>query len=353
MRRGIGIAIALAVAGLWIYAFIAVFTQSGKSGVSAGYQWRSARVPVASQGPFSGLFGPNAIMTTSSGTVLVAGDDPQLVRSTDDGRTWQRIKVDKRECWVNCLATDREGALYAGTGRGLYRSTDDGKTWTIANHGLPVVSVYAIAADRENRLLLGTSQNGAFLSDESHRRWKSLRKLERDHYIQSLAVTADGSMFYGPGNDGLFRSTDGGQRWQCLRGKTEGAYTGNYYPKAFPSDKRLYAFANVFHYKSGKGSWREPFVLRSSDNGQHWERIFGRRPNIRVNDVALDKRGQILLATTDGILVSNDSKTWHEVNTGVFSSLLGAHVKHLHVSEDGKVYAVASRGEVFIGEPTH
>jgi hypothetical protein len=55
------------------------------------------------------------------------------------------------------------GHLFAGTmKRGVLRSTDDGKTWNSINNGLPVMSAPARALDKKGYIYCGVLLNGLY-----------------------------------------------------------------------------------------------------------------------------------------------------------------------------------------------
>lgn len=105
--------------------------------------------------------------------------------------------------------------LFAGTDEGLFRSSDGGKTWSSKTHGLPFATVNEIR--RIGTRLLCATRQGLFLSEDSGKTWSPSAG------IDSIDIVAIGSnpdqnadqVFAADALMGnLFGSWDGGQTWQ-------------------------------------------------------------------------------------------------------------------------------------------
>lgn len=77
----------------------------------------------------SGNWGYLATYRTGDQTALVAVGPEGLVRSVDDGATWQPLAYPGAPLAGGVAAADDGSVLYAATSTGLRRSTDQGQTW--------------------------------------------------------------------------------------------------------------------------------------------------------------------------------------------------------------------------------
>jgi photosystem II stability/assembly factor-like uncharacterized protein len=77
----------------------------------------------------SGNWGYLASYRAGDQTTLVAVGPEGLVRSVDDGATWQSLAYPGAPLAGGLAAADDGSALYAATSDGLKRSTDQGQTW--------------------------------------------------------------------------------------------------------------------------------------------------------------------------------------------------------------------------------
>jgi photosystem II stability/assembly factor-like uncharacterized protein len=93
---------------------------------------------------------------------------PYLFRTTDYGKTWERI--DESFPKVETARTIREdtvrkGLLFVGTETGVFTSIDDGKKWRRLNLNLPHVAVHDIKVKHED-LCIATHGRGFWILDD-------------------------------------------------------------------------------------------------------------------------------------------------------------------------------------------
>jgi photosystem II stability/assembly factor-like uncharacterized protein len=108
------------------------------------------------------------------GTVYLAANryrvsdrTPYFFKTTDYGRTWQKITTGIREndfAWVVREDPVRRGLLYAGTETGAYISFDGGDSWQALQRHLPAVQVRNMLV-KGNDLVVGTHGRGFWIMD--------------------------------------------------------------------------------------------------------------------------------------------------------------------------------------------
>ena len=93
---------------------------------------------------------------------------PYLYRTTDWGRSWQRITdgiPDDEFTRVVRADPDRRGLLYAGTEQGIYYSLDDGRNWSSLQLNLPITPITDLAV-KEKDLVAATQGRGYWILDD-------------------------------------------------------------------------------------------------------------------------------------------------------------------------------------------
>ncbi|HET7600162.1 MAG TPA: glycosyl hydrolase [Gemmatimonadales bacterium] len=113
---------------------------------------------------------------------------PYLWKTTDYGRSWKSLSAKlPQEVYLRSVREDpkRRGMLYAGTERGVVYSTDDGATWQPLRLSLPTVAVADLVV-KDNDLVLGTMGRSAWIFDDLTpiREWSPRIAAEDAHLFQ-------------------------------------------------------------------------------------------------------------------------------------------------------------------------
>jgi hypothetical protein len=130
-----------------------------------GATWTMVNAAVQTMGPI--LINPKDPQT------LYLSDMQNLLRSTDGGRSWQRLGAIPGAMWI---ARSADGATFlAAAGGQILKSTDAGRTF--ATIGPPPTAVAAVAfADRTGQRLYAAGLEGeravVFRSDDGGARWQ-------------------------------------------------------------------------------------------------------------------------------------------------------------------------------------
>ena len=109
-----------------------------------------------------------------AGTVYISGErhrvsdrTPYIYKTTDYGKTWQRITqgIEANDySWVVREDTVRKGLLYAGTETGAHVSFDDGENWQSLQRNLPPVIVMNMVV-KDDDLVIATHGRGIWIMD--------------------------------------------------------------------------------------------------------------------------------------------------------------------------------------------
>src|SRR5262249_6471780 len=93
---------------------------------------------------------------------------PYLFRTTDGGKTWQGLS-DKlpRNVHLHVVREDpkRKGLLFLGSEKGVLSSTDDGASWQALKLNLPTVGVTDLKV-KDNDLVVGTNGRSIWVLDD-------------------------------------------------------------------------------------------------------------------------------------------------------------------------------------------
>jgi photosystem II stability/assembly factor-like uncharacterized protein len=214
---------------------------------------------------------PNAEALMSRGNVLLAGTTEGLIRSLDNGTTWQQtqgfVKNSFGYDWIPRLAQNNRYVFaiqhLSINGGGVYRSQNDGAAW--------------------GRVATGGS-NG----------------LPANTHFSALVVSGD-TVWVSMNEKGIFRSTDNGSTWQAVNRGLPSKFTAMYRSKALTSlNGTLY-----FCCQSPSGEK----VFRSQNGGESWERFDTGLPDIGWAAGVVNDGNSVFLGTSSGFYRLQNSAT--------------------------------------------
>jgi photosystem II stability/assembly factor-like uncharacterized protein len=118
---------------------------------------------------------------------------PYLFRTKDYGQTWDRLDGPlPQDVYLHVVREDpaQQGLLFAGTERGIMFSTDDGATWEALKLNLPTVAVHDLAV-KNNDLVVGTMGRSIWILDDLTpiRQWKKAFRMEAVHLFAAPSAT--------------------------------------------------------------------------------------------------------------------------------------------------------------------
>src|SRR5256714_405854 len=197
---------------------------------------------------------PNRVFAAVLGHPYGANDERGVYRSTDGGRSWQKVISRGENTGGSDVQLDpaNPDVVYAsmwearegpwednnevnGSHGGLFKSTDGGSTWHALTNGLPkdLAQIYVAIAPSEPRRLyatVGTSSGklGVYRSDNAGENWSQITDDSRpagrigggDLPIPKVDPKNPEIVYVA--STVTMRSTDGGKTWSAFRGAPGG-----------------------------------------------------------------------------------------------------------------------------------
>jgi len=263
---------------------------------------------------------------------LFAATSKGFHHSTNNGDTW--LVVDSVNRYINrLLITDSNDLLAVTKGSGVIRSTDNGQSWEPINDGIRLTRISILARNSGDTLFANLAQGGIFRSTDNGENWEDINSGLKDLSIGALGIKSDGTIF-AIGYNVIYRSSNHGGNWNPV-------YVTDYnapfqgYSSAINSQGHIFA--------GGNG---QPPIRRSTNNGTTWEEIGG--------DIGLEEGSVVALSINDdddifagterflgGVFLSTDNgATWEDADSGITTGFINA----LAVNSANHVFAGTDRG---------
>lgn len=160
------------------------------------------------------------ILVHPQGETLLVATRQGLVRSHDDGHTWESVPspatLPGQQVLTLAMHPQQPSRLYAGGHPfGIVRSDNAGQSWQPSAQGLPGTAVPALVADprRPQQLYAWVVEHGVYRSRDSGRSWQRVADGPPEPAVQALASvnipTGMGGIFLYAGTaEGVWKSPD-------------------------------------------------------------------------------------------------------------------------------------------------
>lgn len=194
----------------------------------------------------------------------------------------------------------RDGTFYfGGVDSGVWKTTDAGTVWTPIFDNEPVASIgaLAVAPSDPNVIYVGTGESdirsdlssgdGVYRSDDAGATWKFIGLRDSRQISRILVDPVDAKTVYvgvlghayGPSHErGVYKSTDGGEHWQRVLDKGPDVGIADLAMATAKPDFLIAATWNAHRppwstYPPLKGPGNG--LYRSTDGGAHWQELSG------------------------------------------------------------------------------
>jgi photosystem II stability/assembly factor-like uncharacterized protein len=196
---------------------------------------------------------PDRVFVAILGHPYGANEERGVFRSTDGGKSWEKVLYKDENTGAMALAFDPTDAktIYAdlwsarqgpwengewqGPGSGLYKSTDGGSTWRQLHGGLPTAKErlgrigFTIAPSDAKRLYATVDApqlGGIYRSDDAGENWRRVnterRLWGRGSDFAEVKVDPKNPDIVYVANTSVYRSTDGGHTFTAIKGAPGG-----------------------------------------------------------------------------------------------------------------------------------
>jgi photosystem II stability/assembly factor-like uncharacterized protein len=146
------------------------------------------------------------IARSSTGTLLVAGEAGTLLRSLDDGETWERIESIYAGSFFGAVAASDGSLLTFGLRGNVFRSVDDGASWSLVHTGDERTLLGGVTQADGTIVLVGSA--GAVLSSNDNGNGFKTIPTTGNRVYSDVAGNADGRLLL-VGFGGLSSIDDG------------------------------------------------------------------------------------------------------------------------------------------------
>ncbi len=264
-----------------------------------------------------------SIAALAGGTIVTQSGSHGIFRTIDGGKNWDLLI---HGAPFNRLIGARQSGefLFAASPDTLLRSIDQGRSWQRTFPPLIPMEITTIFNDNRSGLLVA-SKNRLLRSSDGGDNWYEITAIPEGQSIRGLAWGPDNWVYAGAERIGILASQDNGNTWTMFASRFIGVPLN-----ALLADHRNHVIVllnNGFH--------------RSSDEGRSWQFISeGIRlvePEAdRFNALLLLPTGALLAATNKGIFHSpDDGVNWRDISEGIPDP----NVFSLSISTNGVLYA--------------
>lgn len=225
-----------------------------------------------------------------------AGD---LFHSEDAGMTWETMPaMHGKSIRALAISASDSKTLVAGAVDGVFRSSDGGKSWQKISAGnSDIHSIESIAIDPKNpNVVYAGTWHLAWKTEDGGANWHHISKgmIEDSDVFSIIVDSTNPSVVFASACSGIYKSQSAGESFQKIQGIPFSARRTRVL-KQDPSNPA------IVYAGTTEGLWK------TIDAGKTWSRVSN--PDVVVNDVMVDPRNsmRVMLATDRaGVLASED-----------------------------------------------
>ncbi len=257
------------------------------------------------------------IAANASGSVLVAvGAQGTILRSSDDGKTWQPARTATRDTDLRSVVSHPASRSWiaAGTNGRILRSTDDGKVWSLVESQLKTTFQALFVDPGTLSILIGGDEGLVGFSKDAGLSWRITAISMPEPATPVTGFHRFGKLLLATSALGRFlTSEDDALGWDLMQAST----------KAFFTDCAFDPVRGAIVMTGHNGD-----VLRSMDGGRTWEgseiSIDGNKNYLSA--IRFDARSGSLVATGQGGTFARSTDggaQWHKASDELVGDVRG------------------------------
>jgi photosystem II stability/assembly factor-like uncharacterized protein len=300
--------------------FVSVYKQGIARSLDNGQHWLASSPAIKDSTM-------NAMAVDEAGNILCITTFGSMYRTTDHGTTWIKLNPSPNGKDATAITSSLDGGILVADQWGvIYRSRDHAASWQKVYTEPAIKAWFSMITDRSNGHLFARNSAGAlYRSDDAGSSWNKIDSSITDGDFFPMAIKKNNHLFLGTDFFGMYRSTDDGMTWSL----------GN---------KGLWAYQIVGIASNSKGdifALSERLVFRTTDRGDHWQRLdIDLGQNFANDPIAIDQLDNVFIGTEQGVLRSSDQgNSWKYVDsipknqsTNLVSSLVVNPAGHIFVA---------------------
>jgi photosystem II stability/assembly factor-like uncharacterized protein len=224
--------------------------------------------------------------------IVAVGERGAILRSSDNGRTWQRVSVPASATLTAVsFAPQSQRGWAVGHDALILGTSDGGRTWTQQYQGenLQTSFLDVCALDTQGAIVVGAFGQ-CLATTDGGQTWTPRRPTEEDLHLNRIVASSGGSLFIAGERGLLLRSTDRGEKWM----RVDSPYDGSFYGILPLGPQNLLA-----HGLRGR-------IYRSTDNGSNWTMVPNERRVLLAAGVRLRSGVIVLAGQARAFFVSRD-----------------------------------------------
>ncbi len=302
----------------------------------------------------------------AQGKLLYVGTNKGLLRSTNSGSTWEKLKIAENlpDSVVNALAVAREPAeiLYVSIAHpsvasfdqssNLYKSSDGGKTWKsiLDSNVVTKANIADVKVSQLNPDLIvavhrapgpgAGNLDQVFKTTDGGQTWTSNTFSTSSHGVKiSIGISpTNSSVIYATGDTQFdlwfYASTNWGVNWSA-KSNIRDIFVQHILADLRSRDS-IYVVcgdARIYISRNGGSGWEQNITLQNPDPPYHWVYKLVQRPTMS---------DWFFAATNDGVWVSkNNLNSWMSLSNGLPA---GRYYDIFVDSANGYIYAGGENG---------
>lgn len=266
----------------------------------------------------------NSIFFINSSLGFCCGNKGTLLKTTDFGRTWNRIILPSQFDFKDISFTNSGNGFIVGDSSVILRSTDNGSNWFKIDLSESSSCIRIKFFDEWTGFILG--KDGFIMkTNDGGASWRSIITNSQNILYDISFLDKNNGFVVGWGGE-ILKTTDTGENWSVEKN------LGHSYLKAI-------TFVNN---KTGFITGGEGVILKTENSGEDWEKSEISSHDGLYDICFIDKTNGYITGTKGIILITdNCGQNW-------FKNILHSYttLSRLHKTPDGKVFAVGVNGTI-------